>query len=109
MARRQSQHPGVRGFLFGFEPDPNDDPAANTRERAVTVLSPGENRPMSPARKPIVIPYTNRGTSKGETFHTPFAQVRILAPSGESLVGPAQLDTGCERTHIPRDVAERAP
>jgi hypothetical protein len=27
MARRQSQHPGVRRFLFGFEPDPNDDPA----------------------------------------------------------------------------------
>jgi len=58
---------------------------------------------------PLRFPYTEIRSSKtGEVFYNPTAPVRIVAPgAGGSLEGPVLLDTGADRTHIPRDVAER--
>ena len=54
-------------------------------------------------------PYAEtRSETTGEVFYVPSVPVRIVAPgAGGSLAGPVLLDTGADRTHIPRNLAER--
>src|SRR3954454_21634458 len=52
-------------------------------------------------------PYTERKNDAGRSFWTPAVPVTILTPDNRNLGGEVLVESGADRTHIPRNVAER--